>query len=99
MLIASSLSMSADAPLMSGESLVALLALTVMEIVLGIDNIVFIAIITGRLPEAKRSFARRFGLFLAMGMRILLLFMIGALVQLTSDLFYVSSFIPMASIA
>jgi predicted tellurium resistance membrane protein TerC len=99
MLLASSLSMGADATLMSGESLVALLALTVMEIVLGIDNIVFIAIITGRLPEAKRSFARRFGLFLAMGMRILLLFMIGALVQLTSNLFYVSSFIPIESLA
>lgn len=94
-----SLSLSADNPLMSGESLVALFALTVMEIILGIDNIVFIAIITGRLPPEKRSFARRFGLFLAMGMRILLLFMIGALVQLTSDLFKFSDFIPIASIA
>ncbi len=99
MLLAASLSVGADASLMSGESLIALFALTVMEIVLGIDNIVFIAIITGRLPEARRSFARRFGLFLAMGMRILLLFMIGALVQLTSDWFHISSFIPIQSIA
>ena len=58
----------ASGPLFSGESLFALLALTVMEIVLGIDNIVFIAIITGRLPVEKRSFARRVGLFLLDGL-------------------------------
>ena len=61
---------------LSGEAILALFALTMMEIVLGIDNIVFIAIVTGRLPEAKRSFARRVGLFLAMIMRIILLMMI-----------------------
>ncbi len=99
MLLASSLSLGADTPLWSAESMFALLALTVMEIILGIDNIVFIAIITGRLPEEKRSFARRFGLVLAMLMRILLLFMIGALAQLTSDLFKLSDFVPIESIA
>ena len=59
------------------EIWIALLTLTALEIVLGIDNIVFIAIITGRLPEEKRSMARRFGLALAMIMRIALLMMIG----------------------
>jgi predicted tellurium resistance membrane protein TerC len=48
--------------LLTGDAIMALLTLTLMEIVLGIDNIVFIAIITGRLPPEKRSFARRFGL-------------------------------------
>ena len=68
--------------LLTGDAIMALLTLTLMEIVLGIDNIVFIAIITGRLPPEKRSFARRFGLVLAMGMRILLLLGIGYLMQL-----------------
>lgn len=99
MMLASSLSLGADTPLWSADSFIALLALTVMEIILGIDNIVFIAIVTGRLPEEKRSFARRFGLVLAMVMRIALLFMIGALAQLTTDLFKLSDLIPIESIA
>lgn len=98
-MLLASLTLGADVPLFSGESFIALIALTVMEIILGIDNIVFIAIITGRLPADKRSFARRFGLFLAMGMRILLLFMIGAIVKLTSDLFRFSDWIPIESLA
>ncbi len=98
MLLATSVSL-ADSPLLSVESLIAVLALTVMEIILGIDNIVFIAIITGRLPAEHRSFARRFGLFLAMGMRILLLLLIGQLMKLEPALFHVSEFIPIESIA
>ncbi|MCR9207245.1 MAG: TerC family protein, partial [bacterium] len=86
-LIASSVEVAADVPLWSVPSLIALFALTLMEIVLGIDNIVFIAILTGKLPEEKRSFARRFGLFVAMGMRILLLMMIGWLMSLQSPIF------------
>lgn len=82
------------APLFSSASLIALLALTMMEIVLGIDNIVFIAIITGRLPKEKRSSARRIGLFLAMGMRILLLLAIGWLMGLESSLFLLSDLMP-----
>lgn len=82
------------APLWSGQSLVALFALTMMEIVLGIDNIVFIAIITGRLPVEKRSSARRFGLFLAMGMRILLLLAIGQLMTLVDPLVLLNDYIP-----
>lgn len=99
MLLASSVAIPADTALFSGESLVALLALTVMEIILGIDNIVFIAIITGRLPEAKRSFARRLGLFLAMGMRILLLLTIGWLYGLEKGLFTLSEWMPIESLA
>ena len=99
MLFATAVELAAGASLYSVDSLIALLALTAMEIVLGIDNIVFIAIITGRLPEEKRSFARRFGLFLAMGMRIILLMMIGWMMQLEDPLFELSSFAPTASIA
>lgn len=58
----------------SGEAWVALLTLTGLELVLGIDNIVFISVLTGRLPEEQRKSAWRSGLLLAMGMRIALLF-------------------------
>ncbi|MEO1615933.1 MAG: TerC family protein [Planctomycetota bacterium] len=85
--------------LFSGDAAMALVTLTFMEIVLGIDNIVFIAIVTGRLPEEKRSFARRFGLFLAMGMRILLLFGIGYLMQLVGPLFHLSDWMPVEALA
>src|ERR1044071_1253308 len=57
-----------------------------MEIVLGIDNVVFIAILVGRLPEAQREFARRLGLVLALGIRIGLLFTISWLMGLTEPL-------------
>ncbi len=73
--------------LFSVENLVALLALTSLEIVLGIDNVVFIAILCGKLPQERREAARRLGLMLAMGMRILLLLAIGWLSRLTTPLF------------
>ncbi len=85
--------------LYSVDALIALIALTLMEIILGIDNIVFIAIITGRLPPEKRSFTRRFGLFLAMGMRIGLLTMIWLIIRMTDPLFELSSFAPTERIA
>jgi len=69
------------------ENLVALLTLTSLEIVLGIDNVVFIAILCGKLPPERREAARRIGLALAMVMRILLLLAIGWLVRLTKPLF------------
>ncbi|WP_047812814.1 TerC family protein [Rhodopirellula islandica] len=97
-LILSSVEVAAEAPLWSVPSLIALFALTLMEIVLGIDNIVFIAILTGKLPAEKRSFARRFGLFLAMGMRILLLLMIGWLMSLQSPIFELSSLVPVETL-
>ena len=64
------------------ESLIALLTLTALEIVLGIDNIIFIAIQAGNLPAAQRERARKLGLLLAVVSRVLLLFAIGWVVQL-----------------
>lgn len=75
--------------LLTAQNLVALVSLSALEIVLGIDNIVFIAILTGRLPEAQQSKMRRIGLALAMVQRILLLLAISWVVQLTEPLFTV----------
>jgi predicted tellurium resistance membrane protein TerC len=71
------------------EAWIALLTLTVMEIVLGIDNIVFISILVDKLPEAQRPRARFIGLALAMVMRILLLLSITWVMSLTKELFNV----------
>ena len=59
--------------LATAEGWIALLTLTVLEIVLGIDNIVFISILAGKLPREQRERARKVGLSLAMVIRILLL--------------------------
>ena len=59
--------------LFAASSLLAFVALTALEIVLGVDNLVFIAILTGRLPPEKRGFARQLGLSMAALGRILLL--------------------------
>ena len=72
------------------EYLIALLFLTAMEIVLGIDNIVFIAILTSRLPHHLQASARRIGLTLAMGMRILLLFTLKWILGLEDPIFHLS---------
>lgn len=66
---------------------IALVTLTSLEIVLGIDNIVFISILAGKLPEEQQARARNVGLGLAMGMRILLLFAISWVIGLTEPLF------------
>lgn len=71
------------------ESWIALLTLTLLEIVLGIDNIVFISILAGKLPAEMQKKARQLGLFLAMFMRIGLLFSITWIVRLTAPLFTV----------
>ena len=68
--------------LFSADALIALLTLTFLEIVLGIDNVIFISIVTGKLPDDQRKRATRVGLFLAMFIRIGLLFCISWLVQL-----------------
>lgn len=68
---------------------IALATLTGLEIVLGIDNIIFISILVGRLPEARRNLARRLGLILAMGSRILLLASLAWIMKLTAPLFAV----------
>jgi predicted tellurium resistance membrane protein TerC len=65
----------------------ALAALVVMEIVLGIDNLIFISILSNKLPEAQRARARRVGIALALGMRLVLLSMIAFLVGLTAPIF------------
>ena len=75
------------AELLTTESLIALLTLTSLEIVLGIDNIVFISILVGKLPVAEQPRARRIGLLLAMGMRIALLLAISWVMGLTRPLF------------
>jgi predicted tellurium resistance membrane protein TerC len=68
-------------------NMIALATLTFLEIVLGVDNIIFISILSGRLPAAQQPFARRLGLLLAMGTRILLLFSLSWVVKLTAPLF------------
>src|SRR5690606_35819637 len=73
----------------SPEAWVALATLTLLEIVLGIDNIVFISVLVGRLPEAQRQRARVIGLALAMGTRILLLLVITWIMRLEAVLFSV----------
>ena len=69
------------------EIWVAFLTLTALEIVLGIDNIIFISILVARLPKEQQPKARFFGLALAMGTRILLLLSIAWVMRLTNDLF------------
>jgi predicted tellurium resistance membrane protein TerC len=75
--------------LFQAETWIALLTLTALEIVLGIDNIVFISILAGKLPEALRARAWRIGLSLAMIMRIALLLSIVWITRLTATLFEV----------
>ena len=65
----------------------ALLTLVVLEIVLGVDNLVFIAILSNKLPKSQQTRARRIGLMLALIMRIALLMLIGWLVTLQTPLF------------
>ena len=76
--------------LTSPEAWIALVTLTVLEIVLGIDNIVFISILAGKLPARDQQRARRLGLILAMGTRILLLLSITWVMRLTAPLFTVA---------
>lgn len=73
--------------LSSPESWIALLTLTVLEIVLGVDNIVFISILSAKLPKSQQAKARTLGLALAMGTRILLLLSLSWVMGLTKPLF------------
>lgn len=70
---------------------ISLLSLSAMEIVLGIDNIVFITILVGRVEESKRAFARRLGIGMALGTRLGLLFTLSWIMKLTKPLFTVAS--------
>jgi predicted tellurium resistance membrane protein TerC len=71
------------------EAWIALLTLTVLEIVLGIDNIIFISILAGKLPESQQARGRQIGLVMAMVTRILLLFSLAWLTRLTTPFFHV----------
>ena len=73
--------------LLSTDNLVALFTLTALEVVLGVDNVIFISILAGKLPLADQARARRAGLMAAMVMRILLLFSLAWIVRLTEPLF------------
>jgi predicted tellurium resistance membrane protein TerC len=74
---------------LTADGLIALVTLTVLEVVLGIDNVIFISILAGKLPKELQERARRIGLMAAMGMRIVLLMSIAWMSRLTSALFSV----------
>jgi predicted tellurium resistance membrane protein TerC len=74
---------------LSADGLIALLTLTFLEVVLGVDNVIFISILAGKLPAGDQRKARRTGLIAAMGMRILLLLSITWIMRLTAPLFSV----------
>lgn len=76
---------------MSSELIIAFLTLTFLEIVLGIDNIIFISIVTNKLPEEQQGKARRIGLLLAMGFRVVLLLGITWLIGFSEPLFSVAN--------
>jgi predicted tellurium resistance membrane protein TerC len=73
----------------TADGWIALLTLTALEIVLGIDNVVFVSILAGKLPGEQRERARKLGMFLAMFIRILLLLSITWVMGLTTPLFAV----------
>jgi predicted tellurium resistance membrane protein TerC len=72
------------------EGLLALATLTFLEIILGVDNVIFISILSGKLPRESQARARRTGLLAAMVMRVLLLMSIAWIIRLTAPLFAVS---------
>jgi len=74
------------------ETYISLITLTFLEIVLGIDNIIFISIITDRIPEERQKRIRTIGLMLALIMRIILLTIITWIIQLKEPLFYLFKF-------
>lgn len=69
------------------QAWIAFLTLTALELVLGIDNVIFISILVDKLPPGRRELARKIGLFLAMFMRIGLLFLLSWIIGLTQPLF------------
>jgi predicted tellurium resistance membrane protein TerC len=73
----------------TSSGLIALITLTFLEIVLGVDNVIFISILASKLPRSQQDLARRMGLLAAMLMRILLLLSIVWITRLTTPLFYI----------
>ena len=78
--------------LFSVASFISLLTLSVLEIVLGIDNIIFISIVSGKLPKEQQGRARTVGLMLALVMRVLLLFCVSFIAGLKDPLFSIGDF-------
>jgi len=74
------------------ESIIALLTLILLEVVLGLDNVIFISILSSRLPESQQKKARRVGLILAMFIRLGLLAIISVILKLTNDFFHIPWF-------
>ena len=74
---------------LTADGLIALLTLTFLEVILGVDNVIFISILAGKLPPGQQQRARRLGLIGAMVMRILLLMSIAWIIRLTAPLFTV----------
>ena len=74
------------------ESIIALLTLILLEVVLGLDNVIFISILSSRLPESQQKKARRVGLILAMFIRLGLLALISLILRLTNDFFHIPWF-------
>jgi predicted tellurium resistance membrane protein TerC len=74
---------------LTSDGLLALVTLTFLEVILGVDNVIFISILSGKLPADQQAQARRTGLLAAMLMRIALLWSIGLIVRLTRPLFTV----------
>ena len=81
--------------MVSASALIGLLTLTILEIVLGIDNIVFVSILSGRLQGAEQERARKLGMWLAIGVRILLLLGIGFIVKATDPIVTLSFLEPL----
>lgn len=77
--------------LLTSDAIMALLTLTFLEIILGIDNIVFISIAANKLPEHQRGKATNIGLILAMVQRIVLLFFVSALISLKEPFYSIST--------
>ena len=72
---------------LTADGLIALATLTALEIILGVDNVIFISILASKLPAGQQDRARRLGLIAAMAMRILLLFSLAWIIRLTAPLF------------
>lgn len=86
-------SFSSDlASLLSVNGLVTLLTLTILEIILGIDNIIFISIAVDKLPREKQSKARTIGLLLALVVRTVLLFFVGYIAGLKEPFFHIAGY-------
>ncbi len=73
----------------TSSGLLALITLTFLEIVLGVDNVIFISILSSKLPKSQQGPARQTGLLAAMGMRILLLLSVVWIIRLTAPLFFI----------